>query len=285
MSPTAPTTVSVFHFLDAREFLRRAYDVEKRRNPDFSQRYIAKAMSAGSSSFFKDVLTGRARLSPPRVAKFAKMFGLSKAETEYFETLVLYTQADTPDEKQRCLKRLTEASPSRRHALIEASQLEYVRKWHYAAVREYLALVEFRDDYDAMAAALRPPITPEEAREAVQLLLRLKFARKNAQGVLEKTEDVVTTGANPDPEKVRAVLRANIELGLQALEEIPARERPFSHLTLSVSEESLALIRERLQKTRNEILDIVRKDGGVDRLYQLNFQLFPLSKPVSRRNA
>ena len=285
MTPTAPATVSVFHFLDAREFLRRAYDVEKRRNPDFSQRYIAKVMSAGSSSFFKDVLNGRARLSPPRVAKFAKLFRLSKAETEYFENLVLYTQAETPEDKERCLQRLTQASPSRRHTLLEAFQLEYVKKWHYAAVREYLALKDFKGDHEELAAALDPAITPAEARDAIELLLKLKLARKNAQGGIEKVADVVTTGAAPDPEDVKAGIRANLELALRALDEIPAETRPFSYLTLSVSEESLAFIKEKLRRVRAEILDAVTADDCVDRIYQLNFQLFPVSRTVSRRKS
>jgi uncharacterized protein (TIGR02147 family) len=283
MSPTAPATVSVFHFLDAREFLRRAYDVEKRRNPALSHRYIARTMAAGSSSFFKDVLNGRARLSPPRVAKFAKIFRLTRPETEYFENLVLYTQAESEDEKERCLRRLTQGSPARRHALLEAFQLEYVKKWHYAAVREYLALEAFKGDYEALAAGLRPAITPAEAKEAVQLLLKLGLVRKNAQGGIEKVDDVVTTGPSADRESLKSGIRANLELALRALDDVSSDLRPFSYLTLSVSEESFDFIREKLRAVRREILDVVTRDTAVDRLYQLNFQLFPISKTVKRR--
>jgi uncharacterized protein (TIGR02147 family) len=285
MTPAAPTTVSVFHFLDAREFLRRAYDLEKRRNPDFSQRYIAKVMGAGSSSFFKDVLNGRARLSPARVAKFARLFRLTKAETEYFESLVLYTQAESDEDKERCLRKLTQTTPTRRHALLEAFQLEYLKKWHYAAVREYLALGDFKGDYEGMARALHPAITADEARDAVRLLLKLKLARKNAQGGIEKADSVVTTGSGNAQEGYKTGIRANMELALRALDAFPAELRPCSYLTLSVSGESFAYIKEKLRVVRAEILDVVTRDESVDRLYQLNFQLFPLSKTVTRRKS
>ncbi|MCD6024165.1 MAG: hypothetical protein K0Q91_1081 [Fibrobacteria bacterium] len=278
--------VSVFQFLDARDFLRQAYDAEKRLNKDFSQRYIAKAMGAGSSSFFKDVLAGRARLSPPRVAKFAKMFRLSPKETEYFENLVLFTQAENEAEKDRLLKKLSGDSSSGGYAILEAFQMEYLKKWHYAAVRELLAFTDFRDEYEELGKKLDPPITEAEAKNAIQVLLKLKLIRKNAQGFLEKVDKVVSTGiSSAQVAAFKPGIRANLELAGRALDEFPAKIRPYSYLTLSVSEESFLQIRDILRATRRQILDLVARDPAVDRLYQLNMQLFPLSKTVKRRKS
>jgi uncharacterized protein (TIGR02147 family) len=285
---TATPPVSVFQFLDARDFLRQAYDAEKRLNKDFSQRFIAKAMGAGSSSFFKDVLLGRARLSPPRVAKFAKMFRLSPKETEYFENLVLFTQAENESEKERLLKKLSGETPVGSYAILEAFQMEYLKKWHYAAVRELLAFTDFRtdsaEDYAELGKKLDPPISESEARSAIQLLLKLKLIRKNAQGRLEKIDKVVSTGISAaQVASFKPGIRANLELAERALDEFPAKLRPFSYLTLSVSEESFIQIRDILRSTRRQILDLVSQDHAVDRLYQLNMQLFPVSKTVKRR--
>ena len=287
-STTSP--VSVFQFLDARDFLRQAYDAEKSLNKDFSQRYIAKAMGAGSSSFFKDVLAGRARLSPSRVAKFSKMFRLSPKENEYFENLVLYTQAENDAEKERLLKKLSGETPVGAYAILEAFQMEYLKKWHYAAVRELLAFTDFRADseegYAALGRQLDPAIPESEVRSAIQLLLKLKLIRKNAQGRLEKVDKVISTGISAaQVAAFKPGIRANMELAARALDEFPAKVRPFSYLTLSVSEESFAQIRDILRSTRKQILDLVSLDNSVDRLYQLNMQLFPVSKTVKRRKS
>jgi uncharacterized protein (TIGR02147 family) len=287
---SASSAVSVFQFLDARDFLRQAYDAEKRLNKDFSQRYIAKTMGAGSSSFFKDVLAGRARLSPPRVAKFAKMFRLSAKETEYFENLVLFTQAENESEKERLLKKLSGETPVGTYAILEAFQMEYLKKWHYAAVRELLAFTDFQADsgveYAELGKKLDPPISESEARSSIQLLLKLKLIRKNAQGRLEKVDKVVSTGISAaQVAAFKPGIRANMELAARALDEFPAKIRPYSYLTLSVSEESFLEIRDILRTTRKQILDLVSQDASVDRLYQLNMQLFPVSKTVKRRKS
>ncbi len=277
----APRPTSVFQFLDAREFLQQIYDQEKQRSRIFSHRYIAKAMGARSSSFFKDVLSGRIQLNPARVRGFVKLFKLPPHESEYFETLVLYNQAEADDEKQHYLKQLMSHSQSRGHAILDAFQMEYFRKWFYAAVREMVSLQEFHGDYKKLADMLDPPITPGEATDAINLLLKLKLIRKNAQGHFEKVDKVVSSG-NGNPDLVKPALRENLELASKALDQFAPKIRPFSYLTLSISETSFLILSEKLRSFRKEILEIASQDEAADRLYQLNFQLFPLSKVVKR---
>jgi uncharacterized protein (TIGR02147 family) len=278
-----PTSLSVFQFLDARDFLREAYRLAKRENPAFSQRYIAQMLKASSSSFFRDVLSGKSGLNPARVLGFARLFKLSKAETAYFENLVAYTQADTPEEKRHALEKLKAAVPSGNHALLEAFQMEFFSKWHYAAVRELLGVHDFRGDYEELGKQLNPPISAAEARDAVDLLQRLKLIRKTAHGGYETTERVVLSGPQISPAQVRPAIEGTLELARRALETFPPQKRPFSYLTVSVSEASAQRIQEMLRALRQNVLELVTQDKDVDRLYQLNFQFFPLSEVIKRR--
>jgi len=283
MSPAKPTPLSVFQFLDAREFLRQAYREAKGANPAFSQRYIAQRLKASSSSFFRDVLSGKSGLTPARVLGFAKLFGMSKADTAYFEDLVAYTQAETPEEKRHALDKLKAAVPSGKHALLEASQREYFSKWHYAAVRELLGVLDFRGDCEELGKLLNPPISAGEARDAVELLLRLKLIRKTAHGGYEATERVVLSGPQISPAQVRPAIEENLNLARRALGEFAPKVRPFSYLTVSVSEKSARQIQEMLRALRQQVFELVTRDEDVDRLYQLNFQFFPLSEVIKRR--
>ncbi len=281
--PTSrPLRPDVFRFLDAREFLRRAYDAEKAVNPDFSHRAIARRMKARSSSFFRDVIDGRIRIGSSRAAGFARLFGLNRTEAEYFTRLVPYTEAEDESERAALLERLLEVAPAGNRTYLGALQMEYFRKWQYAAVRELLALGDFGEEPQALGSLLDPPLTAHETAESLRLLQRLKLIRRNARGRLEKSDRIVSSGP-AHPERVRPALRDNLQLALRALDVHPPKARPFSYLTLSLSEKSLEQIRERLRGLRGEILDIVGRDDSVDRLYQLNLQLFPLSRPVPRR--
>ena len=279
MTATSPR-ISVFQYLDAREFLEHLYAQEKRNNPAMSHRYIAKAMNARSSSFFKDVLSARIRVSPARARAFSKLFKLDAQEAEYFDNLVLYTQAETHEEKKQWLKKLVKELPPGSRTLLKSFQMEYFKKWYYAAVREIFALEDFGGDADRIARTLRPPIKPAEARDAISLLLRLKLIRKTSQGGYRKVDNVVSSGYEADPALMRGVIADNLDLSRRALDAYPPKTRPFSYLTLSVSEASFARIRDKIRVFRKEMLEIAVEDGQADRLYQMNLQFFPLSETL-----
>jgi uncharacterized protein (TIGR02147 family) len=274
---------SVYAFLDAREFLRRAYEARRAEDRTFSQRRIAQVLKARSSSFFRDVLSGKATLTPARVLGFARLFRLGKAETDYFEKLVAYTGAEGAAEKRHAFEKLKGAQTTGGATLLEASHAEYFSKWHYAAVRELLAVYDFRGDFAALGSLLNPAIDEAAARDAVALLHRLKLIRKTPHGGYEPTDKVIVSGPQNGPAQMRPVLLGHLDLARRALDALPPPMRPFSYLTLSVSEKSFALIHKRLRALRDELFEIVTQDDEVDRLYQLNFQLFPVSKVITRR--
>jgi uncharacterized protein (TIGR02147 family) len=66
-------------------------------------------------------------------------------------------------------------------------------------------------------------------------------------------------------------------LAAEAIERIPKEQRDISTLTLSTSAACLEAIRERLSEVRQEIMEMVKMDGNAEEVYQLNFQVFPLT--------
>lgn len=66
------------------------------------------------------------------------------------------------------------------------------------------------------------------------------------------------------------------ELGVEAIERFPKNQRDISTLTVSLSAESLERIKALIKSVRDNILEEA-KTGG-DRVYQINFQVFPVSK-------
>src|SRR5690606_35715103 len=129
---------------------------------------------------------------------------------------------------------------------------------------------DFRGDYAELGLLLNPPVAEADAREAVTLLHHLKLIRKTAHGGFEPTDRVVLSGPQHGPAQMRPVLVNHLDLARRALDAVPAAARPFSYVTVSVSERSFALIHERLRKLRDDVFEIVTRDDEVDRLYQLN---------------
>ena len=64
---------------------------------------------------------------------------------------------------------------------------------------------------------------------------------------------------------------------------MPLEDRDISTLTISTSRECLALIREKLSEIRREIIELVRKEEKTEEVFQLNFQIFPLTQNRTRK--
>ena len=64
--------------------MRDLYNERKAEDSGFSYRYIAQKAGFSSAGFFTKVLQGRSNISAPLIFKFAEVFKLTKAQTDYF---------------------------------------------------------------------------------------------------------------------------------------------------------------------------------------------------------
>jgi uncharacterized protein (TIGR02147 family) len=64
----------------------------------------------------------------------------------------------------------------------------------------------------------------------------------------------------------------------EAIDRVPREEREISSLTLCVSQDALLRLKERIREFRRELLQLAELEGEPERVVQLNFQLFPLSR-------
>ena len=275
MSPILLT--DIYGYLDYRKFLQDLYAEKKSKGRFFSYRYLAQKTGLKSVGFFTWVLQGKRNLSPHLVLKFAQVFKLNKQETEYFELLVSYNQAKSHEEKKHyfdrliCLKR-TSAK------IVDADQYEFYEKWHYSAIREWIGMQPFKDDYVKLARSLAPAITAAEARKAVELLDRLSLIVKDADGYFVRKDSTISTGQAWKSLAITHFQGQACDLAKQALDRFAKGERDMSTMTLSCSQATFDAMRERLKALRQEFAEMAKNDADPDRVLQCNFQVFPLSK-------
>jgi uncharacterized protein (TIGR02147 family) len=267
---------SIFEYLDYRLFLKDAYTEAKRANPNHSHRFIEGKLRLKSSGHFAQILGGRCNISLELAARIAAFLKLAKRETEFFEALVQYNQAKTHEEKNRLFGRLMSFRKARQN-VVSLDRHEFYRKWYYTALREALDLKPFRGDYAALGRMLSPPIPEAQAREAAELLLRLGFVKRTPGAGLAKAEAVITTGHPADSEDLKAYQVEILGLAREAMDRFPKAQRNFSTLSVTLSEGEYRLLLEELRAFRARVLEMARQCREPDRVYQCNFQLFPLA--------
>jgi len=266
--------IDIFQHIDYRDWLQIAFKQKKVEMPSFSHRYVAGRLGLKSSGYLLYVIQGKRKLTEKMAIELARVFKLSRGETDYFLQCVRYTDAKSSQEKQFHFQRLI--ALRRRHVKnVEPDQYRFYEKWYYPAIREALALVPFSGDYDTLAKMVVPALTPAEAQEAIELLDEMGFIEKGSDGVYHKRDAVVSTGDVWQSAIIHAHQQELIERGREALDTIPKAKRDISHLTITASQETLDLIAQRIAHLRTEILEIARLEKNPDRVLQCNFLVFP----------
>lgn len=276
MTPATPLC-NVFNYLDYREFLRDCYAARKAANKAFSIRYIAGKAGIDHGTLVR-VLQGKRSLDAALSGKLGRIMGLAGEEVDFFETLVLFGKAKSPGEKHQFLEKLVRISGTQVMAL-ERKQSEFYQRWYHQAARELLNFFPCDGDFARLGRMLQPAISAEEARQSVQLLLELGLIAKTSEGKYVQTEQLISSGRVQTMEILDGTHAAMGQLALKSIETVPPAERSFSGLTLSLSPQGLETVRGKLRLFRREILEVARQDEAVNRVYQMNFHVFPLSRP------
>jgi len=268
---------TLFNYLDYRAFLRDYYDSRKKSESFFSYRYMANKLKMDHSLLVK-ILSGKRHIADNAVDKFFSFCKFTKRESQYFETLVHFEKARSKEQSRIYFEQLL-ALKGYRSTVITKEHYEYFQKWYYVAMRSLLDIYRFTGDYKELASKLNPPLTVPQAKQAIELLTKLNFIKKETDGSYIVTDTHVTTGEKWQDFAIAAYQKETIQMSASSIDRDPKETRDISSITMSLDLESFDDIKEILRECRASIIKRVDSipEKQTDRVYQLNMQLIPLS--------
>jgi uncharacterized protein (TIGR02147 family) len=267
----------VFSYTSYSRFIRDFCAEKKRSNPKYSYGTLSRRAGLKSRSNLIEIANGKAPLSRLRVFQVARAMELGPKECEYFVSLVHFNNATSLKEKEFHLDKMGELAGRSPGRLLGEAQFGYFSEWYHPAVRELACMPSFRGDYAALGRSLRPPISAKQARDSVDLLLRLGLLRKAAHGRFAQADGAVQTADELTSYMILRYQKEGIRLADAALDSVAPEDRDVSTFTAGVSRECFLAVKKELQAFRRHLSKLVEKDQGQDRVYQLNLQFFPLS--------
>ena len=268
--------MTVFDYTDYRIFLKERYAILKKSRDAFTYTTIAQKAGFKSPGFITQVFQGKTDLSSSMIPKLADVFELDRRERAYFAILVNYTQAVTHEEKKNHFEKML-AFPESMLAKIEPDQYEILDKWYYGAVRAVVSYFDFDGDYEKLGAMIQPSITARKAERAVALLERLGAIEKSSSGKYRVAQKHLTTGHGASSVPVNTYILNTLDIAKDALYQFDKPHRSFS-VTTSVSAAGYDLILAEAEEFRKRVIEITKNDRNMDRVYQVNLQVFPLTK-------
>ena len=268
----------VYEYTSYRDFLKDFYTAKKSQKRNYSYQCMARKAGFKSKASLANIIASGQALSSRRIFGVAQALGLGKKETEYFDALVRFNNAASVEEKEHFFERMRSLTPKSPAAMLLESQYDFYSKWYHCAIRELVTQLDFKDDFAVLAKMVDPPITPAQARKSVELLIALGMISKNSTGGYRQCERILSTGDAITSLALQNYHREHLGLAAASISRHDRSIRDVSAITAGLSKRGFLRITAELQQFRKRLLGIVAEETASEAVYQIAFQVYPISK-------
>ncbi len=270
--------VSVFEYVDYREYLRDWYQDAKANRRGFSFRAFSQEAGFNSPNFYKLVMDGDRNLTEKSIIPFMKGLRLNKQEQEFFKNLVFFTQSKSHEKKNHFYHRMTQSRKFSKLKPLEKRQYDFYASWYHPIVRELVTSSDFDGTAEWLVKRIRPEITVSQATKSLELLAMLGLIRRIDDGTWEQIDSLITTGPEIKSSVIMQYHQNLLELAARQLTVIPAQQRDVSSMTLGITPDQIPVLKEKIQEFQKEILKTVSTTVNSSQVVLLNVQLLPVTK-------
>lgn len=270
-------------YLSYRAWLGDWFRARKAADARFSHRLFARRAGISSPSLMKEIMDGKRDITPGHLDGVIRALDLDREEASFFRELVRLDQAENDAERNAAWERLSASRRFREARRLEDAAMRYLSRGHVSAVRELALRADFRPDPAWIAGELLPRITVSEARAALETLLELGLLVEQKGRVVPAQVSVVT------PHEVAGLAAHNYHRDMlaraaESIETVPPAQRHLLGVTVAIPVALVPALKAELDAFQERILDLCdRAASEAEQVYQVNLQLFPLSRARGHR--
>jgi uncharacterized protein (TIGR02147 family) len=269
----------IFEYDSYREFLRDYFAEQKKLRKSFSYRYFARRVGFSSHSFCDNIIQGKRNLSLESAIKLTRGMKMKAKAAQYFQSLVLYNQATTAEERSEHFREMERIRKSIQFYKIQMNQYPYYSAWYIQIIRELVVYSDWNGDYSRLAQMLRPSISANQAQSAVKFLTETGLVIKGGDGRYRQADPIVTSEEVPG-HIMRSMRTEYMLRAMEASEDLPKEERHIAYATLAMSRKTFEEVTQLLDEIRKKILVSALEDKVIDNVYVLNIQAFPVTRDI-----
>jgi uncharacterized protein (TIGR02147 family) len=271
--------VDVFQHQDLSAYLAAYYTWKKSASRAFSYRAFSKKIGVKSPNHLKRVIDGERNLTDDMARTYARALGLRGEAATYFCDLARFCRAKSSSAKEEAWRAMMHSAQYRAAHAADVRFAKYCAHWYLPAIRELAGCPGFQPQPTWIAQHLLPPISRQEAADAIDTLVGLGLLVRN-EGEVQRGDAMVTTGAETRGLHIRQYHRSMLERAAEAMELIDGSERDISSVTLCVAARRMPELKAEIQAFRKRLMQLAEDDPAPDSVVQFNVQLFPLSRKL-----
>ena len=147
----------------------------------------------------------------------------------------MYQEVSDPDSKEIHLRSLLKYQEKQRTPTpLRAERIKFLLDWHHGVIRELINMKDFSEVPGWIVKRLGNKITEIQAKESLELLIRLGILVRNHSGVLEQQEPLLTSSDEVPSHVLRSLHRTFLRKAINSIFSVPMDKRELSGLILSV---------------------------------------------------
>lgn len=270
---------TIYAYTDHRVFVQDFLSDKRKKNPKYSLRCAAEKCGVPSGTFAR-ILNGTRGIGPSLLPKFSNWLGLKHREADYFGLLVKFQQCTSVNDRDKYYEELLSCRVRMKH-LIPEDKFHFFEQWYHVALHELLKIVPDTNNPEQLGALLEPAVNESKTRNALEIMEKAGIIKRTPEG-LKPAASFLSTGDTWESAAIHAFQRIMCSLGTEALDRFAKSERDMSTLSMSLSEKGFREVIEVIRGAREKIREVEQSDNAPERVYQINFQIFPLSRRNDR---
>ncbi len=265
------------------QVLRRIVSEKIKRNPRYSLRALSRNLKV-SPSFVSALLNGKKKLPFQRAMEFTQILKLSEEDAKELFKAVTIDGAKDEDSRQFLVQSFgnTQDGQDSNFLVLEMDRFRVLSDWYHLAILDLTLVESFVSESQWVAHQLG--ISEFEVTSAVQRLERLGLLTIEG-GRWRKSSAKITIPTTRSERAVREFHAQMIDKAKDALVNSDPSDFDFRDIngtTMSIDPRRIPEAKQKIQKFRRQLLEFL-STGEVSELYQLNVQLFRLTKtPLTR---
>ncbi len=161
--------------------------------------------------------------------------------------------------------------------LIELDKFHFISDWYHIAILELSCTEDFNPNLNNISRRLG--ITVDEARAAIDRLLRLGLMKRHEQKLLKVEKDITNFSPGQSSKAHKHYQRQIMEKGLKAIDECPQKLKDITSMSMAIDIAKLPEARKHIHNFRKKMC-LLLEQGQQTEVYNLSIQLIPITKQV-----
>lgn len=272
--------IELTNYLDYRDYLMALYKRMKAMVQPYSYLQYAYDLSFSRTNVIRLIITGDRSLSMKASAKIARALELKGQDRRYFTTMVKYQLARLPAERDKIFKAMMKYKTQLAPKAMDPLMVEYYSRWYNPIIRELAGLKGFKGDPEWIQKHLTFPLRLEEVKRSLKLLSDIGFLVWEDEAERYKKPEQILTEPEVDGMAIILYHQKMMEMASQSITTVQPADREIRAVTVSLKKQRIEELKRKILDWSMEIMAMEDEDDQADRVYQMNFQLFPFTAEV-----